>query len=224
MTIGPDIKEAIAEVGVKHTIIRDSGNINAGYLTFKSNEQVTKPFIREFFLEARMSYDTSVIVGDIIEFDTTSQRYRVMNLTPDLFENTIIRYNAVLYKTNVVATILRPTETRDPNSYRMETHWVPVKTSVDILLTTPLFGQDLETGEELGLLGIESHEMYAPVSYGIQALDRVKILNSTDYYRVDSVRERRYEAVDVIKVGQDMRMTSTTTTTFTSTSTTTTTA
>ena len=45
MTIGPDIAEAIDEVGTSFIIVRDSGNVTGEYLYFKPNAQVTKPFI-----------------------------------------------------------------------------------------------------------------------------------------------------------------------------------
>lgn len=232
MTIGPDIKEAIVEVGIKYTIIRDAGNISDNYLTAKPNEQVTKPFIREFFLEAQITYDSQLVAGDILEFDATGDRFIVMHLTPTLFENTVIRYESVLYKTNVKVDVLRPGERRNPNTYVMESYWEKMQSSRDILLTTPLFGQDLDTAEQLGLLGIESHEIWCPSSLGIQLLDRIRVVSGTgvgDYWRVEAVRKYRFEACDVIKVKEDTRPTTTTTTssstsTTTSTTTTTTTA
>ena len=229
MTIGPDIKEAIVEVGLSYTIIRDAGNVEDNYLTAKPNAQVTKPFIREFFMEAQITYDSTLVAGDIIEFDTTGDRFIIMHLTPTLFENTTIRYEAVLYKTNVKVDILRPGERRNPNTYVAETYWDVIKTSVDLLLTTPLFGQDLETEEELGMLGIESHEMWCPSLYGIQLLDRIRIVSGVgagNYWRSEAVRKYRFEACDVVKIGEDVRPSTTTSssTTTTSSSTTTTTA
>lgn len=219
MTIGPDIKEAIVEVGTQFTILRDSGNISGEYLTHKSNAQVTKPFIREFFLEGVMTYDTQAVPGDIIEFDTTGTRYLVVHFTPTLFENTVIRYEVVLHKANVNAVILRPVETRNANSYLVETHWQIIKTSAPLLLTTPLFGQSMETDQQLGILNIETHEVYAPSSYGITYLDRIKDPVENTYWRVEAVRKYRYEGVDVIDVGEDVRPTTTTTTTSTTTTT-----
>lgn len=219
MTIGPDIKEAIVEVGTGFTIIRDSGNIAGEYLTHKSNAQVTKPFIREFFLEGTMQYDTDAISGDIIEFDTTGIRYLVAHITPTLFENAIIRYEVVLYMANVNVTIFRPSETRDPISRLMRTSWATIKAGVDLVLTTPLFGQSLEGDSELGLLQIQMHEVYAPTSYGITYLDRIKILSSGEYWRVEAVRKYRYEGVDVLDVGEDVRPTTSTSTTSTTTTT-----
>ena len=220
MTIGPDIKEAIVEVGTGFTIVRDAGNITGEFLTHKSNAQVTKPFIREFFLEGTMQYDTEAISGDIVEFDTTGTRYLVTHSTPTLFENVVIRYEVVLYKANVNVSILRPGERRNPVSYLMETYWTPIKSAVDLVLTTPLFGQSLEGDNELGLLNIETHEVYAPSSYGIAHLDRIKILSTGEYWRVEAVRKYRYDGVDVIDVGEDVRPTTTTTSTSTTTTTT----
>jgi len=93
------------------------------------------------------------------------------------------------------------------------------------LITTPLYGNVLETDEALGQLGLEVHELYARNIFDIKVNDRVK-LSSDQYYRVESIKYRRYDGVTVYELGEDTRAyTSTTTTTSsTSTSTTTTTA
>jgi len=227
MSIGFDIKSVLAEVGSAFTIVRDAGNVTGEYLTSEPNSQVTKPFIQEFFLEARLAYDTAAIVGDIIQINVTAEKFIVMNKAPRIFENEVFEYPSVLYKCNVVADILRPTETRDAD-YLYRTAWEPVAIDVDCLITSPLYGHDLETDQELGLIGIELHEMYVPSSLGVQALDRIRI-SSSEYYRVETVKPRRYSAVDVIELGVDTRATttsstSTTTSSSSSTSTTTTTA
>jgi hypothetical protein len=222
MTIGPDIEEAINEAGTAFTIIRDSGNVTGEYLYYKPNAQVTKPFIREYFLEAWFTYQTSVAAGDIVEFNVTEDRYIVMNITALLYENEAYRYDGVLYKTNVQADILRPTHIRN-SQYRMRTMWSLYAEDVDCLLTTPLHGHDLETDEEVGLLGIENHELYVPDSIGLQVHDRLR-LSPTEYFRVEVAKKRRYPAVTVFDVGEDTREWTTTTTTTSSSTTTTTTA
>lgn len=227
MTIGPDIEEALDEVGTVITIVRQSGNVTGETIYFKPNAQVTKPFIREFFLEAWFSYNSQAVAGDIVEFNVTGDRYIVMNFTPLIFENEIIKYDVVLYKANISPTILRPREIRDPQTYQMRTVWDVVGTAVDCLLTTPLHGHDLETDEQIGLLGIQNHELYVPESIGVKALDRIR-LSSAENYRVETVKKRRYSNVTVFDIGEDTRAytttTTTTTTTSTSSSTTTTTA
>ncbi|TRO55554.1 hypothetical protein E2P64_06865 [Candidatus Bathyarchaeota archaeon] len=218
MTIGPDIKEAIVEVGTKYTILRDSGNITGEYLDYETNAQVTKPFIREFFLESTLCYDSRVVPGDVIQFVTTSEKYIVMNHTPEMFENSIITYATVLYKANVTFDIFRPSEVRDSHTYHVSTIWSLIGSSKAGLLTSPLYGIDLDTDEQLGLIGLQLHELYVPSSYGIKVLDRLRLSNG-EYYRVEALKKRRYQDVDVVEVGQDTRATTTSTTTTTSTST-----
>jgi len=220
MTIGPDIKEVLAEVGVKYLVLRDSGNITGEYLTYKPNAQVTKPFIREYFLEAALSYDTKAVSGDIIQFVTTADCYIIMNSTPALFENAVIKYESVLYKTNVLIDVLRPSNVRDVNTLQMRTVWTPIKTQAKALISVPMFGIDLDTNEELGLIGIGNYELYLPSSYGAQVLDRIRI-SSSEFYRVETVKRRRYNNVDVLDIGEDVGPTTSTSTTTSSTTTTT---
>ena len=219
MSIGPDIKEVLAEVGVKYVVLRDSGNLTGEYLTYKPNAQVTKPFIREYFLEASLSYDTNVVAGDIIQFSTTSDTYIVMNRTPALFENTVIKYEIVLYKTNVLIDLLRPSVVRNAQTYQMRTVWTPIKSQAKALISVPMFGIALDTNEELGLIGIGNYELYVPSSYGAQVLDRVRI-SSSEFYRIETVKSRRYKDVDVLDIGEDVGPSTSTTTTSTTTTTT----
>lgn len=231
MTIGPDIDEVLDEVGTSFTILRDSGNLTGEKTYFKSNSQVTKPFIREFFLEAWFPYNTQAVGGDYVQFITTQDIYIVMNITPSMFEDAVIKYDVVLYKCNVQLDILRPYESDDWDAnYQKLTSWQMIAGRKWGLVTTPLYGHDLATDEELGYLGLEVHELYLPENLGVQTLDRIR-LTSLEFFRVETIKPRRYEGVNVFEIGEDTRpapsttTTSTTTTSSTSsTSTTTTTA
>lgn len=223
MSIGPDIKEVLAEVGTAYTIIRSAGNVTGEYLDYELNAQVTKPFIQEFFLDASLSYDTVLIAGDVLEFNVIGNRYLLMNKTPETFENQVISYAAVLYKSNVNIEVLRPSESDwHRHTFQKVTIWTSIG-SIDALLTTPLFGNSLDTDEEIGLIGLQNREMFVPSSLGIRELDRVWI-DSSEYYRVESVKKRRYPGVDVLELGNDTRPLTVTTTSTTTTTTTTTTA
>ena len=202
--IGPDIKEAIQEVGTGYTIV-DIG-VSGEVLKSESNAQVTKPFIREFFLEAMMAYDTSGEVGNILEFERNQNRYVVMNITDDIFENEVFRKNAVLYKCNINdGVLMRPSgEDNIRDTYHTQTHWSHITGEISALMTQPLFGNDPDTDEELGRIGIERHELYIPSSIGIQELDRFEAV-SGEYYVVSEVIKRRYQSVDVVRLEEDQR-------------------
>ena len=104
----------------------------------------------------------------------------------------------------------------------MEVRWVPVETNRQSLITSPLYGTDLDTDEELGLIGLVINEMYIPSSYDCKVHDRIR-LSSGDYFRVEAFKKRRYEGVNVVEIGYDTRATSSSTTTTTSSSSSTTT-
>lgn len=200
MSIGPDLLETL-ELGTAFTILRDAGNITGEYADVEINQQVTKPFIREFFLQGSFAYNTQVTPGDVLEL-TDGRFVIVMNKTPEIFENTPILYNCVLFKSNVTGTIKRPTEARV--GYKMATTWATVKADCYGLMTESLYGNELETDELLGQLGLKANELYIPSSYGIGEKDRFEI-SSSEYYRVEAIKTRRYESVDLCDVGEDTR-------------------
>jgi len=221
MTIGPDIREVLDEVGTSYTILRDTGNVTGEKTYYQSNSQVTKPFIREFFLEAWFPYNTQAVGGDYVQLLTTGEIFLVMNKTAQMFEDAVIKWDVVLYKCNVTIDVLRPVEPDSWDSdYRKLTSWSYIKEQKYALITTPLYGHDLATDEELGYLGLEVHEMYAPISLGIETLDRIK-LTSLEYFRVETIKPRRYEGVNVYEIGEDSRVAQSTTTTSTTTTSTT---
>jgi hypothetical protein len=205
MTIGPDIKEILSDIGTTFTIKRDSGDVDGGYLDITPNTQVTKPFIREFFLEIELAYDTSIQAGEILELDVPGTIHMLANKTADVFENEIISYQGVTYQINVSGELLRPSGEADWDSeYKRPETFIPVRDPCYALLTTPVHGGELETDEPIGLLDMERLEMYILSTYGIQELDRYQPV-SGEYYRVEAVKTRRYPGIDVVLLGEDTR-------------------
>ena len=205
MSIGSTLKEVYEDLGTAFTIIRDSGDVTGEYLVYEINRQVTKPFIREFFLEAELAYDTEAVPGDVISFDSDNRTFLMMNKTPEQFENTAINHQCVLYKCNVSGELFRPSGelTRDAQ-YRLSPGWQTIKEDCYALETESLFGHDLETDEELGMIGLEKHELYIPSSIGARVHDRYQPV-SGEYQRVETIKKRRFAAVDVCEMAQDNR-------------------
>jgi len=205
MGIGADIKAVFQDVGTGITIVRDSGHVSGEYIDFTLNRQVTKPFIREHFLEASLAHDTVAVTGDVLRFNTTEDNYLLVNKTPEMFEDGVITYESVLYKCNITGgVLLRPSgEVRDAH-YHKQTQWDTVKSDVHALQTEALYGTDLLTDEELGRLSIENDELYIPTSVGVTVLDRWEPV-SGEFYMVMSIKKRRYDAVDICMVEEDTR-------------------
>lgn len=198
-----DIKEMIESVGVSYTVVDGEGS--SGYLRHKLNRQVTKPFIQEFFIETLLPYDADIVVGSVVELTLFDNNYLLVNKNATAQENELIGYEGVLYKCNVSGELQRPSgEVRDPQTYRNIPTWETVKTICYGLQTESLYGHDLESDRELGSVGLEKHELYVPSSVGIKVLDRY-VPFSGEFYRVETIKKRRYSGIDVAELGEDTR-------------------
>jgi hypothetical protein len=207
MSIGPDLAEVYGEVGTSIKIYKPDGTIVLGeYLDFDINRQVTKPFIREFFIEAFFTYVTAVVGGDVVEFVVDGRKFLVMNLTPEFFENEVINNSAVLYKCNEIATIKRPTKGGWDNEYKKELTWPDVIADVPILLTERFFGTGLGAvgPQDFMEYDILDNQMYVSGYYGVKPLDRVW-LSDTEFFQVDFVEKRKFEGVWSCVLSEDTR-------------------
>ena len=79
-----------------------------------------------------------------------------------------------------------------------------IKNNCDAMQVAALYGNDLETDQELALLGLRKDELYIPDSVGIQAMDRFQPA-SGEYYLVASVETRRFPGIDVAILEEDNR-------------------
>lgn len=215
MTLGSDIKAAIEETGQAFSLYRDGVLLSSSeYIWLKSNSQVTKPFIREFFLEAQVPYDSAAKSGDLVLLAVSGERYLVMHVTPDSFENSIYRNSIVLYKANVSVSVVRPVVSRDTDyTYLAKTHWNIIAENLYVTFTSPLYGHELNYDSPVGPVSTEEHEMYVPSSYGVQSMDIIRLSDS--FFEVKTVKKRRYVGVDVLELGEDTHSETTTTTTTT---------
>lgn len=201
MSLGPDIKEVLQEVGTSITILRSPVNITGEYIKTKINAQVTKPFIREFFLEVTLANDTQVVAGDTLLL-ADGRYFIVMNMTPVLFENEVYCFSAVFYKCNAVGIIKRRQELRI--KYKQHIAWPNIATDCHALLTESYYGNKLDEDERVGPVSLNSIDCYLPHSKGAQKGDRFWI-SSTEYYQVEHIFIRRFDNVDLAILGEDTR-------------------
>ena len=207
MSIGPDLAEVYEEVGTSIKILKPDGSMVLGeFLDFDINRQVTKPFIREFFMEASFSYITAVVGGDVIEFIVDGRKFLIMNLTAEFFENKIINNNAVLYKCNEVVTIKRLTKGGWGAGYKREITWPNVAVDIPVLLTERFFGTGLGAVESKDFMeyDILDNQMYISAYYRVKPLDRVW-LSDTEFFQVDFVEKRKFEGVWSCVLSEDTR-------------------
>lgn len=202
--IAEDIKQTYIEVGTSYEVIRHNITIGSGeFLLYETNAQVTKPFIREYFLEASMPYDTSGEVGDVLKFHD-GECYLVMHKTPEELSNEVLEYGTVLYKANVAGELMRPSgEVWNTQTYQKSPVYEVIETNCYALLTESLFKYELSE-EDFGNLTIQKDEMYIPKYYNVRINDRYRPA-SGEYYKVSTIKTRGFPGVDVVSLEEDTR-------------------
>lgn len=204
MGISEDLKAVILEMGTSFVIERETGDIVGEKFDSETNSQVTKPFIKEHFLEVTFFYDTQVVTGDIIRVTLEDSRYLVMNKTPESFEDTIINYQGIVYKCNVLGSILRPVPTLDPHTYRTSETWETVKENQYALLTEKLYGTRLEDEQPIGQFNVNALVLYVPKSVGMQVFDRW-YMSEEKFYKAAYKEEHIFPGVDLVYLEEDTR-------------------
>lgn len=212
MSLGQDLKSAIQETGLSFHLYRGGVLMSESeYVWIKRNSQVTKPFIREFFLEGQLPYDSSARSGDLVYLPYLGRRYLIAHATPDAFEDEVYRLSVVLYLANALVSVVRPVQVRSPSTYLARPRWEIVAKDVYTTLTSPLYGHELNSDSPVGPVVTEVHELYIPSSYDVKSMDIVRL--ASDFYRVETVKKRRYEGLDVLELHEDNSSETTTTTT-----------
>ena len=204
MTVGADIKEALEEIASSIVILRDSGNIAGEYCDIEINAQATKPFIISFFKKATFQYDTQVVAGDIVNFETTGDYYLTTTINPEEFENEIITKQGVLYLCNTSGELSRPSgEAWNSQTYHKEQAWETIRSNCYSLLVNPEFRNQLNE-EESVMVNVEENELFLPHSIGAAVNDRYEPY-SGEYYKIEVVNSYRYQDVDVCRITEDTR-------------------
>jgi len=204
--LGADLREVYDELGAITHIVNRTPVVTTERILYDLNAQVTKPFIREHFLDATLPYNTLITTDDVIYIVSTDKHYLVMNKTPELFEDGIVEWNAVLYSCNLVSTacILRPVEVRV--GYNMTASWsIVAEAPLYGLMSDRLFGSEIDQHTpSVGQEAVWRIDLYLPKYYDIKPLDRV-YLTDNEYYKVESVQEYNYPGVCVVLLVEDTR-------------------
>ncbi len=201
MGLGTDILE-VFELGIGFTILRSPDNITGESVLIKSNAQITKPFIREFFLEVQLSYTTQVVSGDTIQL-ADGRICIVMNSTPDIFEGDVFRYSAVLYVCNVTGILYRLSESRDTD-YKLAPVWTSIDDTCHAVVTESQYGNELDDDEKVGQVSRFAIDCYLPHSKGVQKGDRFWI-SATKFFKVEHLFTWSFNEVDKIMLTEDNR-------------------
>jgi len=206
LSIGPDIKDVLDELGTTFVIHATDGSTTpGGKLDYDTYPEHSSEFIRQFFYTVTLSFTTIVAKGDIISFNGTY--FLVTNLTPALFEDGIVDYTAVLFRCNILNGTIQRFDANPAFSadYTREPNWSDIYTGIHALLTEDRFGPRLEEFQDVLEVPIEKELLYISGEYDIKIGDRWRI-SATEYYKIEQISTRRLDNVNIMQLSSDTRL------------------
>lgn len=177
-SLGDDIGSIFEDVGLAYTIIRDAGNISGEFLDYEDNRQVTKPFFIEHQLTVFLKYNSQLVCGDLLQFNTDTRRFFVMHLSEGVFENEIISKDGVLFKVNAKVDILRPSHTG--TAWAPTSAWTTVLSDKDAVIDFQASSVRVDEGlDPVQDVLRRTNIVYVPKSYDLRVGDRFQVKNYT---------------------------------------------
>jgi hypothetical protein len=201
--IGYDIADVLDELGMC-VEIQERVRPIIEKVDYDSNSQMTKPFNAEHFLMMMFTHASQIVAGDLLYAVAQNVHYRVMNCFPEIFEDTVIYKQGIVYKCNEVVSVYRPEETRDPKTLRMITGWRPIHASVRSLVTDKLYGSELNTEMSFIQLDLRSRILYFPRKFEVLQKDRVMVMGGKPY-EVTNIETNTFPGMNVIYLEEDTR-------------------
>lgn len=201
--IGYDIADVLGELGMC-VEIQERVRPIIEKVDYDSNSQMTKPFNAEHFLMMMFTHASQIVAGDLLYAVAQNVHYRVMNCFPEIFEDTVIYKQGIVYKCNEVVSVYRPEETRDPKTLRMVTGWRPIHASVRSLVTDKLYGSELNTEMSFIQLDLRSRILYFPKKFEVLQKDRVMVMGGKPY-EVTNIETNTFPGMNVIYLEEDTR-------------------
>lgn len=212
MSIGDRIRDkALKAAGTEIEILRGDTMIPltpTEYITTSISNQATKPFIRENYLSADFAYSTQAVPGDMIVTKLTglgadNATYIVMNITDEPFRNTVITKNAVLYKTQITATIQYEEYSTTTTGKKVK-NWVTRYTDIPTLITDTRFGNGLSDHEGIGEISVTTIIGYISGYFEVNELDRL-VLSTGEVMKVTAVAKYQFKNALELTLEQDTR-------------------
>lgn len=193
MPVKDGLKDIIDQIGTAFTF---------GVGQSQSGKFIAEPTDQPYWIKAKFHSETVVIAsGDLVTTTTTTgTRYLVVSFIPEMFEDTLVQYRAVLLTCNMEFSLQRKTEITN-DDYDEEIKWPEILTGFGARLDNA--GQRLaET--RIGDLKLESDLVYVPAIYEIDINDRL-VSVSGEKYKVESKKDDQFPGVFILGTVEDTR-------------------
>ena len=194
MAIAEDLSQVFKEIGSKIEIL---GTLPAVF----EYVDITKTD-REGFFTCTFPSTTKAVPGSVISVSTSGEKFLVLHVVKQQFENTIVLVDAAMvYCRNSVA-LKRLSEEKDPVTREKTLTWTEVSTNYCYISQTTT-GNILNSEFDEAFFNEKNKKMFISASSGVKTGDRAEF--STVKLQVGDIDNLRYPGVCVCELFEDER-------------------
>lgn len=203
MSIGPDIKDVLQELGTDIVITKLNGSTVSGEkIDYEHYYEGSDYFRRQFCFAADFQYDSQATVGDLISFD--DKTFLLLNSRKEMFENSAVDYQNFLVECNCIGRVSKRTETRNETSYDKEITYTTLHDNIYFAF----FENEPDFNDEKGMEFVDNQlTMYCQNHSDIKIGNRVypNVSDLTEYYKIISIQKYKFNDCLVCKLDEDAR-------------------
>ena len=194
MAIAEDLSQVFKEIGSKIEIL---GTLPAVF----EYVDITKTD-REGFFTCTFPSTTKAVPGSVISVSTSGEKFLVLHVVKQQFENTIVLVDAAMVYCRNEVTIKRLVETKDPVTREKTLTWTEVSTNYCYISQTTT-GNILNSEFDEAFFNEKNKKMFISASSGVKTGDRAEF--STVKLQVGDIDNLRYPGVCVCELFEDER-------------------
>lgn len=194
MAIAEDLSQVFKEIGSKIQII---GTLPAVF----EYVDITKTD-REGFFTCTLPSTTKIVPGSVISVVTSGEKYLVLHVVKQQFEDTIVLVDAAMVYCRNEVTIKRLVETKDPVTREKTSSWSSITSSYCYISQTTT-GNTINTEFDEMFFNEKNKKMFISASSGVKTGDRAEF--STVKLQIGDIDNLRYPGVCVCELFEDER-------------------
>ena len=195
MGIAEDLSQVFKEIGSQIQIV-DSLPAVFEYVDYSKSD-------REGFFVCTLSATTKVVPGDVISVVKNGEKYLVLHVIKQQFENSVVLVEAAFVYCRNAVVIKRATEVKDPVTRQKVTTW-PTISSQFCFISQTTTGNTINAEHDEAFINEKNKKMFISAKSGVKTGDRADF--GYVKLQVGDVDNLRYPGVCVCELFEDDRV------------------
>lgn len=194
MGIADDLSQVFKEIGSKIQVL-DSLPVVYEYVDYSKTD-------REGFFVCTLSSKTKVVPGNVISVVSNGEKYLVLHIIKQQFENSVVLVEAAMVYCRNVVTIKRKTEIKDAITREKVSVWSNISTAYCFISQTTT-GNTINAENDEAFVNEKNKKLFISSTVGVKTGDRASF-NGVNL-QIGDIDILRYPGVTVCELFEDDR-------------------